>query len=897
MRTLVLCLLAATACSSETRPVVISEGPRDAGEEEPSSIGGCLGPTPGALRTFRACEAGGGIFGKWIVDDLGLPAFEYTFDQRHDTRAVWPNSEDIAPAFKKRRDHFIMLGNDRLHFKAVDDGYVELYASERAPTWLNRFDEAQKNLGGGFSYVAEAGEVWASAYRWAPVDAQTRRVFGVGYFDTTTSHGALAVRHRIFAPEGDDPVLIDEVTLTNEDTRARSLQHFEYWDVNRHQLSIEWVRTGLGAARSDSGRDSHNDRFTQTVTWDGAAKTLKATMTPKTGETPAPRDVPSGIDWYPPDVFLTALDGDVQAHHADQRAFFGSGPPERPATVAATSPSTELASVSASGQPACLVLRSDVTLAAGESRTLRFAYGYLPRGKALPLGAGHRLADSAARWKERLVYADIPGRPLFHREAAWRSYLLLSHSAVSDYFGTRYTAQGSAYLYLHGADGVPRDQALFSTALAYIDPALAKGNLRQILSLADAQSAELTYSFVDFGKVDGAGGLHDNPSDLDLFLLYGLAEYLSATGDLAFLDERIDFYPRGAGRPAFVSGDTVLEHARAAFLHLKSTIGTGAHGLLKIGDGDWDDGVVYEDLSPLAVALTERDGESVPNSQMALVVLPLAAAHLAKKDPALAAELTAFAKSLEPAVKATFGSRWFARAWVKNSIGQSYLKGNDRVSDGFRSNYIDLQAQPWGLLSNVLSAAQRDQLLNEVFERLDKPSPIGPTLREGGQVWPAISHLMTWVWARERRPQAWSALDEQLYATHAKTFPEQWIGVWAGPDGFDSKAPGGTWASPVTPMTDFPVNNMNPEAMWLFGLVRAAGIEPTADGLRIAPGAGSYTLDLPLMKLEVEPNRVAGTYRARNAGSLQLRVQTPSGERAVPLTFTAGQSVPFEVRW
>ncbi|MBL8949858.1 MAG: hypothetical protein JNK82_03715, partial [Myxococcaceae bacterium] len=518
-----------------------------------------------------------------------------------------------------------------------------------------------------------------------------------------------------------------------------------------------------------------------------------------------------------------------------------------------------------------------------------FAFGYLPKGKVLPLGQGATLAASAARWKARLVVADVEGRPLFRREALWRTHLLLSHSAVSDYFGTRYTAQGSAYLYLHGADGAPRDQALFAAALAYVDPALARGNLKQVMSLADAQTAEIAYSFVDYGKVDGAGGLHDNPSDLDLFLLFGLSEYLAATGDVGFLDERVDFYPRGAGWPSFVSGDTVLHHARAAFRHLKDAVRLGAHGLIRVGDGDWSDGIVYEDLSPLAIAFTEADGESVPNSQMALVVLPLIAEQLRARDAALADEMNAYVTALEPAVKATFQSRWFARAWLKNSLGQSYLKGNDLEADGYRANFIDLEAQPWGVLSGVLDVAQRDRVLDEVVTRLDAPSAIGPTMREGTQVWPAVSQLMTWAYARHRRDLAWRALDEQLYATHARVFPEQWLGIWAGPDGFDSKAPGGTWASPVTPMTDFPVNNMNPEAMWLFGLVRAAGIEPMPGGLRITTGGGTYTVDLPLMKLEVKGTQVGGVYRARNAGTLVLEIDG----RRVPLTFEAGQQVPF----
>jgi hypothetical protein len=47
-----------------------------------------------------------------------------------------------------------------------------------------------------------------------------------------------------------------------------------------------------------------------------------------------------------------------------------------------------------------------------------------------------------------------------------------------------------------------------------------------------------------------------------------------------------------------------------------------------------------------------------------------------------------------------------------------------------------------------------------------------------------------------------------------------WLGVMAGPDGWNSiggSYPGGTWVSPVTPMTDFPVSNSNPDSMFLFG--------------------------------------------------------------------------------
>ncbi len=39
---------------------------------------------------------------------------------------------------------------------------------------------------------------------------------------------------------------------------------------------------------------------------------------------------------------------------------------------------------------------------------------------------------------------------------------------MHDYYSARVISQGSAYLYLHGVDGVPRDQVLFAIAAVYL---------------------------------------------------------------------------------------------------------------------------------------------------------------------------------------------------------------------------------------------------------------------------------------------------------------------------------------------------------------------------------------------------------------------------------------------
>ena len=134
--------------------------------------------------------------------------------------------------------------------------------------------------------------------------------------------------------------------------------------------------------------------------------------------------------------------------------------------------------------------------------------------------------------------------------------------------------------------------------------------------------------------------------------------------------------------------------------------------------------------------------------------------------------------------------------------------------------------------------------------------------------------------------------------------------------------PGGTWASPVTPMTDLPGMNANQDAMALLGLLRVCGIEPSrsGDGLDIAPKApvDCFKLHTELLHLEVLPQHIIGEYCAANDGKIILHIHIPpmiitptvllngqsfvnssvvNGRVDIPLQFTKGQKIPFEVRW
>jgi len=126
-----------------------------------------------------------------------------------------------------------------------------------------------------------------------------------------------------------------------------------------------------------------------------------------------------------------------------------------------------------------------------------------------------------------------------------------------------------------------------------------------------------------------------------------LAEYITATGDLAFLNSSVPFYPKGSySLPPGAKGLSVLDHIRAAFFHLRDQVGLGEHGLIRVRQGDWDDGICLLDPNPIAVDFTFAYGESIPNSQMALYTLPLLADIIAPFDTDLSGEMKLFASNL-----------------------------------------------------------------------------------------------------------------------------------------------------------------------------------------------------------------------------------------------------------
>lgn len=846
-------------------------------------------------RRFTPCSKGSGVFGAWVLDARGLPAYEYGLDQNADARAAWFNTEGLD-----RREHWAAFGNARVNGLFHNDGYLEVVVQDRGVEYLDKFDRENGAYGGGFSYVDDGAATWSTAYRERPAGAKTRRRFGLGYAEARTEHRDVAVTHVLYAPKGDAPYVVDEVTIQNLSTDAKSLRHYEYFDVARRPIEIAWVASGSAFTTVPrdlrAARDARNGLFDESVVYDAAGSTLSLSRAHAAGVAPPSREAPDPTDFWPGAPFLACVVGDVADTYTDDAAFFGGGGVGAPSAVVARASGEGVvdgprgATTSGLGQPRLFAMRSDLELAAGGSTTLRFVYGRSAWGEppaideAMRDEARDHLAEYQADVADHLVYFATSDEPALHREMAWHAFQMEASVGRREYFDGPVVPQGSAYLYLHGADGAARDLGLFTIPLVYSHPELARKELELYMRVQFAADGRFSYAFQGHGVLDDALGIHASPSDLDLFFLWGLGEYIGATGDVSFLDASVPFYPKEA-RPLA----TVMDHVEAAVRHLVDVVGTGEHGLVGIGDGDWSDGISLE-APDYALAIAE--GESVPNTQMAIAVLPRIADLVAGRAPALADELRAKVAALRDALPSAWGGSFYGRAYFGDGV---LIRGAN----------VDLESQVWALIGGAATPTQRESIIEAVRTTLDEPSPAGAVLQANGMVWPALSGLLTDGYARSRPDLAWAHYKRNTMFAHALAWPTQWFGIWSGPDGLDGPTadrPGESWYSVATPMTDFPVQNNNQHAMPLYATLRIAGVDASPDGVTIDPRApGPFTLETELVDVALRDASLTVRYRPSGTATRRVHVVVPGGraptsatQDGLPRPVTTGV-VAFEV--
>jgi hypothetical protein len=175
---------------------------------------------------------GSGYFGSWIEDEFGLPAFHYTCDQAHDPRAV----TEVNPGILSPTEHIHQVGNDRIVAIASNYGHLRVRQDEGAPKFLNDYAPDRGAFAGGFGYLTDGKSTLSTHYPGGGNGFD--RIFGIGYFRKKVTGETYNVDHVMFAPFGDDPVLISQIKITNTGAAGAQLRWIEYWGCQLYQFSF-----------------------------------------------------------------------------------------------------------------------------------------------------------------------------------------------------------------------------------------------------------------------------------------------------------------------------------------------------------------------------------------------------------------------------------------------------------------------------------------------------------------------------------------------------------------------------------------------------------------------------------------------------------------------------------
>ena len=861
---------------------------------------------------------GSGHFGEWIADEFGLPAYSYTCNQVADPKAVSP----VHKEWRSPTDHTHQVGNDRLVAAVSNYGYVQVRQDEGSPKFLNDYFPEESRYGAGIGFLTDGKQVLSTYYPGN--SASFDRILGEGYIRKTVRSPHFEVEQTIAAPYGDDPVVVSIVKVTNRGVSAVDLRWVEYWGAQNYQFSF---RSGMeadalhAATKGAALRRAFAARFVHKFSPmpNGAGLMETQSFLGRTAEEEAMwqqieagmknpdgpfgghlHEVAPGAVWEdlnPPSTFLVSLDAPPDGYSTDAAAFFGAGGVENPTGLANPFGSD----LSATGPASAFLLERKLHLEPGKSRTFYFIYGYLPEGfkadelvKKYAADPAEILARSAAQWKQEGLRFSVPSEPWVEREISWHNYYLRSSMTWDSFFREHIISQGHVYQYVMGFQGAARDPLQHTLPFVFSDPGIVKGIIRYTLKEIQPDGS-IPYGLVGSGMPMPSAF---DPGDQEMWLLWAASEYVLATRDSKFLDEKITPYMHRDPSP---SDPTVRDLLSRAFTHLVTEIGSGKHGFMRLAMGDWNDGIVMGRVPEKYVHEVHQQAESVLNAAMAGYVLDYYGRMLNYMgEKGSAAEAQEKADAQRKAVQAVWTGKWFQRAWLGPNLDWI---GDDRIW---------LEPQPWAIIGGVTSAEQRETLVASIDRELRRPSPIGalilnigedtPSKRSGilenGGIWPSINGTLIWALALAGGSSAWDEWKKNCLAMHAEAYPEIWYGIWSGPDSYNSvlsRHPGQTqFGEPPVDgkpspsdwgvnWTDFPVMNMHPHAWPLYSAAKLLCVDFHEDGVDFAPALPlpEYKFSTPLVGFSKSPQGFAGWYAPQKSGNWKIEIRLPEAEMAV----------------
>ncbi len=855
---------------------------------------------------LAACLKGSGYAGSWVVDDHGLPAFDFAIEQRCDSVA-----QVVTSGGKRQVDplHVIGSGNGMVAM-AHASGAVEIYSNDRGGTWLNHFDSWQDpenksfpvQLGGGFNYLVVDDEVRSTRYNDFSVGKALRtqsRRFGVGYYETITTFDDLRVTRRVFASNTQARALVAEVTLENLSNANLNMGLVEFWDLNLHQLAAETTTSEFDdetrrasitrRRRAAAAEFEHTLRYaqeSQIASAQSVAKSLPAGVVDRTS--------PAAIDYFPAEIFLAAIDmaAEPDAVWLSDEELWQAGTTERkppPRASEAGVRKTRSVELDGARQSGVLALRVPVVVPTGGAITRRFSFGYATETlgveesvEELRSRNGELLQDAAISWKERLAWlaVDAEDSGVLQREVAWSSYYAQALATYDALKGIRAVGVGGTSQFLAGLHGSASQLALNAAGLTHINPALARETLLHALSTQHGATSATPYRFPwsETGVDSFSDGVDNtNPSDSYFVLPSVVATYVAASRDFDFFEAKASYWPIGEGEVA-----SVREHLGTSLLYAQNSIGLAAHGLVAMGTGDFGRVLLQETTeAPLPEGVA-----SVLNAAMAVHGLPLLVELLTEPDPVMADSYEEWIAGQVTALELAWNGSFYERAFSES--------GSSLTQD---IPFLATQVLP--VLAEVVDIDRRDALLDMLVQRLTTDGTSAAV--EGGAVLPVVGAWFTEALAKRDPDEAWLSILSNSLAARADVSPDQVASVWAGTGSYASATQGNPGASTTFgshPDADYTGASAETHSAMLRASIALLGVSANPAGWRIDPRLPSenYSVSLPALTLQGTATSIAGSITAQSQVLMRLVVTLPSGLRGVDLMVRVKEAeVPHEI--
>jgi len=715
--------------------------------------------------------------GHWLTDDQGLPAFDYTgvlpFDalQKNGTKLDAPE------------DPYFMLGNYRFHMFVHVSGIYQLLSGERS--WLRLNQPDKPNYGENHSVLevrstggAEVKEFTLTGLNSLARDpSRTRRVFGTGfaYFQYALDDGLVCERVISVRPSATpyDGVSAFVLTVRLANTGNKML-HLRY----RESVLARVVPIQLQSLKPQNWPF----RYVNSVVEDSRHTILKADVKAETGDPLlfGSAGQPSFYDGFSPSLFIKVFAND-------------------------TVPGQLRAEKTSSGDD-LLGATYELTLKPGERRQFELVIGYSSAKSFAGINELCRRLQSSnsdhislktdftpralfrAEWKKKLP--DFAGEtdPVLRREMTWNAFCLETLANYSSFYRETQMPQGTHYTFAWGENSSARDQFQIGLPLSYIDPPLARSNLRYMM--------KRTTALGEIRLIEDGYGVSTNsffsPSDQQIYYFEALADYLRVTGDYKFLLEQVGFYPEGSSR----SGDSI-DRIEMCFKYLRDIIGTGPHGLIHMRYADWNDEAMYF-FKDVSYADFWTSAESHLDSAMASVVLNNLAMQLdqAAANPSFATRssrlnrLTQSIREFQSGVRSAF----------LNELGNRSFSLRCRVNQEVMGDTkLFLEPQGYALQMPEISLEQKRRIFAEIEKRVMSgevmgarlaeefiPNPYGDPMISTGLFWWSMNGPLILGVDSFDHQAAWGMLRKMTFENHADNFPTFWEGYWTASDALGS---------------------------------------------------------------------------------------------------------------